>query len=147
MGRQVLRRYGEPWEEMEREHVHKYYKLLGARSCANYLGRPISGVRAMARKLGVATRREWTKKEIRFVQDNYERIGGKCGKHINRSRGAIRAKAKQLGMSYTGRPWEEGEDSYVVGVVREVAAALGRSPQSLAKRLERLVASGNTEAL
>ena len=82
MGRQVLRRYGEPWEEMEREHVHKYYKLLGARSCANYLGRPISGVRAMARKLGVATRREWTKKEIRFVQDNYERIGGKCGTRV-----------------------------------------------------------------
>ena len=46
-----------------------------------------------------------------------------------------------------GEPWEAGEDKYIVGVVREVATVLGRSPHSLAKRLERLAAKSDEEAL
>ena len=60
------------------------------------------------------TRDSWTKEEDRIIIEMYPKIGCKLSEKLNRTKGAIRARAERLGVYYRTDFWTEEEDNIII---------------------------------
>ena len=77
----------------------------------NLPGRSLSGASNKAAFLGLKNTRAFTEEEIKFINDNYNKLGPKeVGKILNRNPDSIAKKALKLGLSaYRGHVWTDEE--------------------------------------
>lgn len=100
---------GRNWSVLEQQYLRQYYGNLPNRQLARTLSRSANAVQHQAQTLGltkprVVSHQPWSEKELRILEQHYERIGANAmAKRLHRSVTSVKKKAAALGLnSYTG---------------------------------------------
>lgn len=91
------------WNETENNLLRQYYPKLGT-ACIKYLpDRTKRAIKCQAQKLGIlfefenSEKKRFTKAEDKFLIENYNKFGvAKCAKILNRSKFAIKSRARKV---------------------------------------------------
>lgn len=108
---------GKEYSEAEKEYIREHYPELGAKGCAEVLGRPRNSVQYMAQKLGVRqyVSKPWTDEEIQFLRNNFpSKAGNYCAKALNRSFHAVHKMKEKLGIELDIKGWYIDVQGYKV---------------------------------
>lgn len=67
-----------PWSDEELQVIKQYYEQYGPDYCCSILkNRDKNSVCGVARRLGLQCGRRWSDNEVKFIIENYSKIGGK----------------------------------------------------------------------
>jgi len=117
------------WTEDEVEIIKKYYQKFGAKKLSETLlpNRSPSAICHIAWRLGLTGKlcRRWTDEELKILKEYYPKMGLKVMKLLNRSRGVIKNKARELGLSKErqrvkfsiNQNLSESEWAYIAGIL------------------------------
>jgi len=117
------------WTEGEKEIVRKHYQKFGAKRLSETFlpNRSPEAIRHIAWRLGLTGKicRAWSDEELRVLKEYYPKIGLKIMKFLDRSRGVIKNKARELGLSkerqkvkfYINQNLSESEWAYIAGIL------------------------------
>ncbi|MBF4343081.1 gcrA cell cycle regulator family protein [Vibrio anguillarum] len=93
------------WDENEINELKRvFYRGDSIDNICEHLDRPLHGVNAKIRALGLKRRRSLSYQQEQYLKANYWLLGAaECGKHLKRSRETVAYYAKKLGLLHKSK--------------------------------------------
>jgi hypothetical protein len=130
------------WTVDEEQFLRENYLTLGAKACAERLGRTVAAVHGKIRKTGggrpsIGPKVEWSTEELDFLRENYQALSwGELSEQLGRTEQAIQVRASMLGMQRYVDPapffetWTE-QSAYAIGFFAADGWVNKRGPESI----------------